>query len=218
MTFKHFLLIFVFCFLVGLWGVSACQPCRAQGWRPYWNRNYMPYQTVPPYPGAIPLYYDGNIPVYDYTARAGTYGTNVFNPFGMPLGPRDLRNHPPQRPRPQRPSRRAGDFDNNGVADRIMPSYHKATPIGTETRALEASVEAPDQSPDRVDGENRAMRVVRTWKTTKGEVFENAHIMGMMDGKVGLKTSDGKSHYVFPDDLDKESKKAFDDWRLRRSK
>lgn len=194
-------------------------PCDAQGWgRPYWNRNFVPYQTRPPYPGAVPLYYDGNIPVFDYTEGVGTYGSNVY---GMNKANLDLRNRAPLRPRPA-PVRRTRDFGNDDRSDKVMPRPMAVIPpvLENPANAVPATPEgtAPRTVPSQPIPVSAVKPALRTWKTKSGGMFEDARIIGMIDGQLGLQTPDGRRHYVAPEEFDGESRKAFDEWRLLRKR
>lgn len=188
-------------------------------WPPFstWNPPYLPYQTVPPYPGALPLYYQGNIPIYDYTQPiGGNYYGGITYPHGL----------------------------NGGLSVQVQPGYNADSGYtrSDEIRRLAAMLRknakphqvavAPMSEERRTqDLENQeklarriqeiAKRVEkqrRTWRTVDGDVIKNGVIFGMIDGELGIKNDDGKRFYVNPDRLDGDSRNAYELWKLQFSK
>lgn len=184
---------------------------------PVWDIPFLPYQTVPPYPGALPLYYYRNTPVYDYTQPiGGNYYGEITYPHGL----------------------------NGGISIQVQPGYNTDSGYtrSDEIRRLAAMLRK-NSTPHQVDvaptsDERRAQdldnqkklaqrvqeiaerveKQRRTWRTVDGDAIENGVIFGMIDGQLGIKTPDGKRFYVNPNRLDGDSRNAYELWKLQFSK
>lgn len=168
---------------------------------------FAPYQTVPPYPGALPLYYYRNIPIYDYTM------TNfVARPLAYPVG---------INARVTVQTRSAVDaIAELAQATRVVRS--NSTPHQIEINPAVVPQDSRYAALRRLHDEQiqaHADQVAlkrRTWRTVDGDVIVDGQIFGLVDDTLGIRTADGHRFYINPNRLDDESYRAFELWKAQR--